>query len=236
LSLYKKSLSLIFFLISPFFLFYILWIDTLYIQQNHYLTLSTIYNKRKKIYWKKIHKKKKNKKLSSNYIKVKIVCKYARKNKSSKKNEKENTSKSFCLTSLSLNTISLSKVKKMYQKSYPTSVNLHWQKNPRTKNSLFVPPMLSKIKNLYIHFIRFLRFFFQLVHLQFILSKNSLKKLIYIKSNKFVKRKEVKDPSKSFLSNTQSKKKDVSSNWLKFKYFLRKKSTKNPSKSFRLTL
>merc|ERR1712204_47622 len=56
-----------------------------------------------------------NKKLSSNYIKLNIVCKYARKNKSSEK-EKENTSKSFCLTSLSLNTISLSKVKKMYQK------------------------------------------------------------------------------------------------------------------------
>ena len=32
--------------------------------------------------------------------------------------------------------------------------------------------------------------------------KKFLKKLIYIKSNKFVKRKEVKNPSKSFLSNT----------------------------------
>ena len=77
---------------------------------SHYLQF---YNKRKKNIEKKTHKKKTNKKLSSNYIKLKVVCKYARKNKSS---EKENTSKSFCLTSLSLNTISLSKVKKMYQK------------------------------------------------------------------------------------------------------------------------
>lgn len=161
---------------------------------SHYLQF---YNKRKKKYWKKNHKKKTNKKLSSNYIKLKIVCKYARKNKSSeKKKEKENTSKSFCLTSLSLNTISLSKVKKMYQK-----VILHLSTGRKIPEQKFFicPPMLSKIKNLYIHFIRF---FFQLVHLQFILSKNSKKKLIYIKSNKFVKRKEVKNPSKSFLSNT----------------------------------
>ena len=126
------------------------------------------------------------------------------------------------------------------QKNVPKKLSYICQltlaKKSQNKKFFICPPMLSKIKNLYIHFIRFLRFFFQLVHLQFILSKNSLKKLIYIKSNKFVKRKEVKDPSKSFLSNTQSKKKDVSSNWLKFKYFLRKKSTKNPSKSFRLTL
>lgn len=145
MSVYKKSLSLIFFLISPFFLIYILWIDTLYIQQNHYLThYLQFYNKRKKILKKK-HKKKTNKKLSSNYIKLKIVCKYARKNKSSKK-EKEITSKSFCLTSLSLNTISLSKVKKMYQK-----VILHLSTGRKFPEQKFFicPPIQKSIHTFY---------------------------------------------------------------------------------------
>ena len=124
---------------------------------SHYLQFLS---KEKKIL-KKNYKKKTNKKLSSNYIKLKIVCKYARKSKSSEK-EKENTSKSFCLTSLSLNTISLSKVKKMFQK-----IILHLSTDRKIPEQKFFicPPMLSKIKNLYI--------FFQLVHLQFILSKNS---------------------------------------------------------------
>merc|ERR1712008_240071 len=108
---------------------------------SHYLQFIT---KEKKILKKNHKKKKTNKKLSSNYIKLNIVCKYARKNKSSEK-EKENTSKSFCLTSLSLNTISLSKVKKMYQK-----VILHLSTGRKIPEQKFFicPPMLSKIKNL----------------------------------------------------------------------------------------
>ena len=156
---------------------------------SHYLQF---YNKRKKNIEKKTQKKKTNKKLSSNYLKLKIVCKYARKNKSSEK-EKENTSKSFCLTSLSLNTISLSKVKKMYQK-----VILHLSTGRKFPEQKFFicPPMLSKIKNLYIHFIRF---FFQLVHLQFILSKNSLKKAYLHQIKQVCKKKRSKKSFKKFF-------------------------------------
>jgi len=98
-------------------------------------TIYNFYQKKKKIL-KKNYKKKTNKKLSSNYIKLKIVCKYARKNKSSEK-EKENTSKSFCLTSLSLNTISLSKVKKCTKK---LSYICQQAEQSQNKTSLFVPP------------------------------------------------------------------------------------------------
>lgn len=145
---------------------------------SHYLQFLS---KEKKIL-KKNYKKKTNKKLSSNYIKLKIVCKYARKSKSSEK-EKENTSKSFCLTSLSLNTISLSKVKKMFQK-----IILHLSTDRKIPEQKFFicPPILSKIKNLYI--------FFQLVHLQFILSKNSKK--AYLQQIKQISKK--KRSKKSF--------------------------------------
>lgn len=151
MSVYKKKF--IFNLLFNFPLFLNLHTLNWYIIHPAKSLPHTIYNfitKEKKILKKK-HKKKTNKKLSSNYIKLKVVCKYARKNKSSEK-EKENTSKSFCLTSLSLNTISLSKVKKMYQK-----VILHLSTGRTIPEQKFFicPPMLSKIKNLYIHFIRF---------------------------------------------------------------------------------
>ena len=156
-------------------------------------TIYNFYQKKKKIL-KKNYKKKTNKKLSSNYIKLKIVCKYARKSKSSEK-EKENTSKSFCLTSLSLNTISLSKVKKMFQK-----IILHLSTDRKIPEQKFFicpppphPPMLSKIKNQKsIH--TFYHFFFQLVHLQFILSKNSKK--AYLQQIKQISKK--KRSKKSF--------------------------------------
>jgi len=120
---------------------------------SHYLQFLS---KEKKIL-KKNYKKKTNKKLSSNYIKLKIVCKYARKSKSSEK-EKENTSKSFCLTSLSLNTISLSKVKKMFQK-----IILHLstdRKIPEQKFFICPPPPLPPAKQnqkskIYTYFLSF---------------------------------------------------------------------------------
>ena len=152
---------------------------------SHYLQFLS---KEKKIL-KKNYKKKTNKKLSSNYIKLKIVCKYARKSKSSEK-EKENTSKSFCLTSLSLNTISLSKVKKMYQK---VILHVNRQKNPRTKILYLSPHTKQNQKSIH---------FFPTCAPSIHTVKKFLKKLIYIKSNKFLKRKEVKNPFKSFLSNT----------------------------------
>merc|ERR1711935_372914 len=167
-------------------------------------TLSTIYNKRKKILKKKHKKKKTNKKLSSNYIKLNIVCKYARKNKSSEK-EKENTSNSFCLTSLSLNTISLSKVKKMYQK-----VILHLSTGRKIpKQKFFIcPPMLSKIKKS-IH--TFYQIFFSNLCTFNSYCQKILKKAYLHQIKQICKKKRSKKSFKKFLVQhctcTQSKKK-----------------------------
>ena len=150
---------------------------------SHYLQFIKKEKRKKK---KKTYKKKTNKKLSSNYIKLKIVCKYARKNKSCEK-EKEYTSKSFCLTSLSLNTISLSKVKKMYQK---VILHVNRQKNPRTKILYLSPHAKQNQKSIH---------FFPTCAPSIHTVKKFLKKLIYIKSNKFLKRKEVKKSFKKFF-------------------------------------
>ena len=184
---------------------------------SHYLQFLS---KEKKIL-KKNYKKKTNKKLSSNYIKLKIVCKYARKNKSCEK-EKEYTSKSFCLTSLSLNTISLSKVKKMYQK---VILHVNRQKSPEQK-FFICPPMLSKIKNLYI--------FFQLCTFNSYCQKIPKKAYLHQIKQIFKKKRSKKILQKVFfptLHVSNQKKKIYHLIQIVFK---KKKSTKNP-KSYHLT-
>merc|ERR1712008_399416 len=168
---------------------------------SHYLQFIT---KEKKILKKNHKKKKTNKKLSSNYIKLNIVCKYARKNKSSEK-EKENTSKSFCLTSLSLNTISLSKVKKMYQK-----VILHLstgRKIPQQK--FFICPPHAK-QNQKIHIYILSDFFSNLCTFNSYCQK-ILKKAYLHQIKQICKKKRSKKSFKKFLVQhctcTQSKKK-----------------------------
>merc|ERR1712008_181079 len=86
---------------------------------------------------KKTLKKKKNKKLSSNYIKLKIVCKYARKNKSSEKEKRKYFKKFLSNKFIPKYYISI-KSQKNVPKSYPTSVNR--QKNPTTKILYLSPP------------------------------------------------------------------------------------------------
>ena len=90
--------------------------------------------------------------------------------------------------SLSLNTISLSKVKKMYQK---VILHVNRQKNPRTKILYLSPHAKQNQKSIHTFYQIF---FFQLVHLQFILSKNSKK--AYLQQIKQISKK--KRSKKSF--------------------------------------
>merc|ERR1712129_434394 len=128
-----------------------------------------------------------------------------RKNKSSEKKKRKYFKKFLSNKFIPKYYISI-KSQKNVPKSYPTSVNR--QKNPKKKNSLFVPPMLSKMKKS-IH--TFYQIFFSNLSTFNSYCQKILKKAYLHQIKQICKKKRSKKSFKKFLVQhctcTQSKKK-----------------------------